>query len=56
MDLLNIIYPIGASILMGALIGLEREKTKQTAGGVSAIGIRTEILICLFGAISALLG
>lgn len=56
MDILNVMFPIGASILIGALIGLEREKTKQTSGGVSAIGIRTDILICLFGAVAAFLG
>lgn len=57
MDIFNILIPIGTSILMGALIGLEREKAKQVRhGGVSAIGIRTDILICLFGAIAAFLG
>jgi len=56
MDIFSILIPIGVSILIGALIGLEREKTKQTTKGVSAIGIRTEILICLFGAVSAFLG
>ena len=56
MEFTELIFPIGASILVGALIGLEREKAKQANKGVSAIGIRTDILICLFGAISAFLG
>ncbi len=56
MDILNILIAIGASIIIGALIGLEREKAKQYKQGVSQIGIRTDILICLFGAISAFLG
>ena len=56
MDLTNTILPIGVSILIGAIIGLEREKSKQIAKGVSAVGIRTDILIALFGAISAFFG
>jgi uncharacterized membrane protein (DUF4010 family) len=57
MDLLTLALPICVSILIGALIGLEREKAKQTTkGGLSAIGIRTDILICLFGAIAAYMG
>jgi len=56
MDLLNIFIPIGTSIIIGALIGLEREKAKQYKQGISQIGIRTDILICLFGALAAFLG
>lgn len=56
MDIYNILYSIGTSIIIGALIGLEREKAKQYKQGVSQIGIRTDMLICLFGAISAFLG
>lgn len=56
MDISTIILPLGVSILIGALIGLEREKTKQTSKGISAVGIRTDILICMFGAVSAFLG
>ena len=56
MDINSLIIPLGASILIGALMGLEREKTRITSKGLSAVGIRTDILIGLFGAISALLG
>lgn len=56
MDIFSIIIPVGVSILIGALIGLEREKAKQTAKGLSATGIRTEILVSVFGAVSAILG
>jgi len=56
MDLFTEIIPLGVSILIGALIGIEREKTKQSAKGLSAIGIRTDILISLFGALSAFFG
>lgn len=56
MDINGLIIPLGASILIGALMGLEREKTRIASKGISAVGIRTDILIGLFGAISALLG
>ncbi len=50
------LIPLGASLAIGALIGLEREKNKQNALGINAVGIRTDILICLFGAAAAFLG
>jgi uncharacterized membrane protein (DUF4010 family) len=56
MDLYKEILPLGVSILIGALIGIEREKAKKNTQGVSAVGIRTDILICLFGAVAAFLG
>jgi uncharacterized membrane protein (DUF4010 family) len=56
MDPINTLLPLGACIMIGALIGLEREKTKQLTKGVSAIGIRTDILICLFGGVASFLG
>ncbi len=56
MDFTQLGIPLAISILIGALIGLEREKTKQTSKGLSAVGIRTDSLICLFGAVSAFLG
>lgn len=56
MDLTGLIIPFGASILIGALIGLERERKKQQAQNLSAVGIRTSILIALFGSLSGYLG
>jgi len=56
MDLYKDILPLGVSILIGALVGIEREKTKQNRKGISAVGIRTDILICLFGAVAAFMG
>ncbi len=56
MEISNIALPLLTSLLIGALIGLEREKTKQTTKGLSAIGIRTDILISLYGALAAFLG
>lgn len=56
MDFNTLILPLGTSLLIGALIGLEREKSKQRTKGRSAVGIRTDMLISLFGAIAAFLG
>ncbi|MBU0667874.1 DUF4010 domain-containing protein [Patescibacteria group bacterium] len=56
MDLQNIVIPFAASILIGALIGIEREKKKQSVKNLSAVGIRSSIVISLFGATSAYLG
>ncbi len=56
MDLTGLIVPFGASILIGALIGLERERKKQESQNLSAVGIRTSILIALFGSLSGYLG
>ena len=56
MDLQTIVLPLLTSIVAGGLIGLEREKFKQERKYISAVGIRTDILISLFGAISVLLG
>lgn len=52
----NIYIAFGTSLVIGALIGIEREKRKLEMGGQSAFGIRTAILVSLFGAISAYLG
>lgn len=46
----------GGALAIGALVGLEREKTKQKANNNSPLGIRTSIILSLFGAISAYLG
>ena len=56
MEITQSLSPILASILIGALIGLEREKTKIESHGISPVGVRTDILVCLFGAIAALFG
>lgn len=56
MDTYHTIVSLGASIIIGALIGIEREKKKQNSKGLSSVGIRTNILISVFGAIAAMLG
>lgn len=52
----DIFLPLATSLLIGGLIGLEREKNKQELKGISAVGIRTDLLISLFGALSTFLG
>lgn len=54
--LTDIFLPLATSLLIGGLIGLEREKNKQQTKGLSAVGIRTDLLISLFGAVSTFLG
>lgn len=56
MDLQELIIPFTAAILIGALIGIERERKKQMSDNLTAVGIRTSILVSLFGATSAYLG
>lgn len=56
LDFQNVVIPFGAAILIGALIGTERERKKQASKKLTAVGIRTSILTSLFGAISAYLG
>lgn len=56
MELQELIIPFAAAILIGALIGIERERKKQMSDNLTAVGVRTSILVSLFGAISAYLG
>ena len=52
----NLIIQFTVSILLGTLIGIEREKQKQKTKNKSPLGIRTSILISLFGTLSTYLG
>ncbi len=56
MEIPQPLIAFGISILIGGLIGVERERTKTITKGLSAVGVRTDILISLFGAFSAYLG
>lgn len=47
--------PFAVSIGIGALIGIERERKKQLAQNVSPVGVRTSILLALFGALAGYL-
>jgi uncharacterized membrane protein (DUF4010 family) len=49
----NTLVRFGIAFLIGALIGIEREKTLREEGQTAAAGLRTFILIALAGAISA---
>ena len=55
MDLLNLEpwWRFGAAILIGALVGLEREFVQQRIGEPDFAGIRTFSLMALLGAVSA---
>lgn len=44
---------IGIAILIGALIGIEREKRQREEGDENAAGLRTFILLAMAGALSA---
>lgn len=58
MDLLNSLEPwwrFGATLLIGALIGLEREFVQQRTGEPDFAGIRTFSLLALTGAVAAYL-
>ncbi len=58
MELLDQLEPwwrFGLALLIGALIGLEREFVQQKSGDPDFAGIRTFALICLSGSIAAFL-
>ena len=42
-----------AAILIGALVGIEREKSKASSGNLGIGGLRTFILFSLTGALAA---
>jgi len=48
----QIVQDFATALLIGALIGIEREKRKSSEGELAAGGLRTFILISLVGAIS----
>jgi uncharacterized membrane protein (DUF4010 family) len=54
MDSASVIWSFLVAVLLGFLIGLEREKKRETRGSIFA-GVRTFPLISLFGAITGLL-
>lgn len=55
LDINQTILKLFVATVVGGVIGLEREKTKQTNKDHGPIGIRTEILFSIFGAISIIL-
>jgi uncharacterized membrane protein YhiD involved in acid resistance len=49
---LDTVWNLATAFLIGALIGIEREKHKQTEASLSIGGLRTFILLALVGALS----
>lgn len=49
----QLLWGLAAALLIGALVGIEREKSKGVAGKVGIGGVRTFILFSLMGAVAA---
>jgi len=49
----QLVWGLAASLIVGALVGIEREKSKAQAGNVGIGGVRTFILFALSGAVAA---
>jgi uncharacterized membrane protein (DUF4010 family) len=49
----RLVWGLAAAILIGALVGIEREKSKAQSGNVGIGGVRTFILFSLTGAVAA---
>jgi len=49
----RIVWSLAAALIIGALVGIEREKSKALSGHVGIGGVRTFILFSLTGAVSA---
>ncbi len=51
----KLLFELFAAVLIGALVGIEREKSKANAGNVGIGGIRTFVLFSLCGALATTL-
>jgi uncharacterized membrane protein (DUF4010 family) len=49
----KLVWGLAAALLIGALVGIERERSKSLSGNVGIGGVRTFILFALIGAVSA---
>jgi uncharacterized membrane protein (DUF4010 family) len=49
----QLVFRLAAALIIGALVGIEREKSKAQSGHVGIGGVRTFILFSLTGAVSA---
>jgi len=49
----RLVWGLAAAVLIGALVGIEREKSKGQSGNVGIGGVRTFILFSLSGAVAA---
>ncbi len=54
-EMLQLFYKFFLSLVLGALIGIEREKSQQRHEGTDFAGIRTFMIISFFGTITAYL-
>lgn len=52
----ELVRGLGAALIVGALVGIERERSKSLAGNVGIGGVRTFILFALAGALASWLG
>jgi uncharacterized membrane protein (DUF4010 family) len=52
----QLVWGLAAAVLIGALVGIEREKKKSESADLGIGGVRTFILFSLSGAVAALLG
>ena len=49
----TLVWGLAAALIVGALVGTEREKSKAVSGNVGIGGVRTFILFALSGAVGA---
>jgi uncharacterized membrane protein (DUF4010 family) len=49
----RLVWGLAAAVLIGALVGIEREKSKSQSGHIGIGGVRTFILFSLTGAVAA---
>jgi uncharacterized membrane protein (DUF4010 family) len=49
----RLVWGLASALIIGALVGIEREKSKALSGNVGIGGVRTFILFALAGAVSA---
>src|SRR5512138_1548515 len=49
----SVVRDLATALLIGALVGIEREKHKAAGGNVGIAGVRTFALIALVGAVAA---
>jgi uncharacterized membrane protein (DUF4010 family) len=52
----ELVKGLGAALIVGALVGIERERSKALSGNVGIGGVRTFILFALSGAVASWLG
>lgn len=51
----QLVWALASALLVGALVGIEREKTKASSGNLGTGGVRTFVLFSLTGALATLI-